>query len=236
MALESFSLDVPDGQGGWRTAIPEFGYMAGKSRTMAIEVTPHLHEALRDGQLHLRLRSNLAVHIDQAYLARDLSALPGMLEVTEAGPAAAEVSFVGFPREYSPDGAKPLLYDYATRDASSDFKTLPGHYSRYGNVLELVTEADDRFAIFGRGEQVALEFPEPAFSRAPETDRKTTWFLRARGYCKDMCPLTAHPDTLEPLPYAAMGNYPPEVDLGKAHPSRLSPLNQRYEPATRADR
>ncbi len=36
-----------------------------------------------------------------------------------------------------------------------------------------------------------------------------TLVLHVDGYCKDMDLYTAYPDTVEPLPYHSMDNYPP---------------------------
>lgn len=232
LRMRPWSLELPAEDGdGWRVVWPEFGYMAGKPRTMAIDLTPYL-DGMRDGdRWRLRLSSNLAVYLDQAFVARDVS--EGRLEVTEVHPSAAELRYLGFPREYSPDGAHPLLYDYEARDTTSDFKALSGLYSAYGDVLDLVSRRDDRFAIYGRGEEVALSFPVAAF---PEAEASVTWLLRAKGYCKDMCPLTSHPTTLAPLPFESMTEYPPERALGGDHPSRLTSVNRRAEPPRRPTR
>jgi hypothetical protein len=40
--------------------------------------------------------------------------------------------------------------------------------------------------------------------------------LRTWGYCKDSAPFTAHNDTIEPLPFGAMSNYPPAA--GERYP------------------
>ncbi len=228
LAMESLSLEVPGGDGGWRTVRPQFGYMAGKPRTMAVDISEHLRAARVGERVRLRLTSNLAVHFDQVYLARDLGGRPGVLEVVERHPDSAVVGFAGFPREFTPDGADPPLFDYDHRDTASHLKTLAGSYTRSGEARDLLLERDDRFATFGRGEEVRLRFDPASFGDPGERER--TWLLRARGYCKDMCPLTAEPVALEPLPFAAMENYPPIEPLGADHPSRLSALNRRLEP------
>ena len=234
LRMQSWSLEVPAEDGtGWTVVWPEFGYMAGKPRTMAIDLSPYL-DGMRDGdRWRFRLSSNLAVYLDQAFVARDVSA--GRLQVTEVHPSAAELRYLGFPREYSPDGAHPLLYDYEQRDTTSDFKALAGLYSAYGDVLDLVSRRDDRFAIYGRGEEVAFSFPVAAFP-AVDPGESATWLLRAKGYCKDMCPLTSYPTTLAPLPFESMTEYPPAEALGPDHPSRLTSVNRRAEPERRPTR
>ncbi len=228
LRAEPPSLEVPDGRGGWRVVRPEFGYMGGKSRTLVLPVGEHLAAAESGDELVFRLRTNLPLYLDQVFLAADRSATDLFL-VDRIAPDSAEVRRCGFPRRYSPDGARPDLFDYSNRDRTSDFKSMPGTYTRYGEARELLLEADDRFAIFGRGEEIALRFQPPDLEVPGPV--VTTWMLAARGYCKDMCPLSSSPSAVAPLPFAAMRAYPPEEPLGRLHPSLLSPLNTRVEPA-----
>ena len=46
------SLEVPDGNGGWRVAMPFMGFPGGKTKTIAIDLTPHL--AAGDSRLRIR--------------------------------------------------------------------------------------------------------------------------------------------------------------------------------------
>jgi hypothetical protein len=93
-----------------------------------------------------------------------------------------------------------------------------------------LTNADDRLAVFGSGEQVALEFdPSSLPPMAPGWTRD--YFFLANGYEKDMDFYAAHGDTVEPLPFQAMGTYPyPE---GKSFPMDDSHLNYLLEYNTR---
>ncbi|MHC5009622.1 MAG: hypothetical protein ACYTG6_01590, partial [Planctomycetota bacterium] len=60
----------------------------------------------------------------------------------------------------------------------------------------------------GRGEEVALSFDATGLPPLEEGWART-YVLHADGYCKDMDLYTAFPDTVEPLPYHGMENYPP---------------------------
>ena len=92
-------------------------------------------------------------------------------------------------------------------DHSQPFKIMTGDYTRLGRVTELLTQTDDRFVIFGKGEEVTLEFPVKGLPRIPLGSSRS-FFLRASGYCKDMDLHTAHGDTVAPLPFRAMSAYP----------------------------
>jgi hypothetical protein len=194
--LEAPSLEVPDGNGGWRTVLRELGYPAGLPRTMTVPLPA-------EAGARFRLRTNMEVSWDRAFLARDLGAAAVRVTVLEAREATLRAC--GYPREFSPDGRDPTTYDYERREAGVTFRDLTGAYTRFGDVRELLLEADDRYAIFGRGEEVAAAFPAlPPVAAG----RARTYVLRSFGWCKDRDPYTAFPDTVEPLPFRGMGAYP----------------------------
>ena len=109
-----------------------------------------------------------------------------------------------------------LLYDDIAPRTPNYF---PGAYTRYGDVLELLTSTDDRHTIFFGGDEIALRF-EPAAPPAPG-ERLAFAFL-CNGYYKDR--RIDLPATVEPLPFAAMTNYP--YGPGEAYPS--DPLHDDY--------
>jgi hypothetical protein len=59
-----------------------------------------------------------------------------------------------------------------------------------------------------------------------------TYLLHCAGWCKDMDPATAHPDTVEPLPFRGMSTYP--YGDGESYPAEnrawLSEWNTRRRP------
>jgi hypothetical protein len=84
---------------------------------------------------------------------------------------------------------------------------MAGDYTRFGEVAPLLAEADDCYVIMGRGEELTLRFPAEALGPVPE-GRRRTFILKTDSFCKDMDLYTAHPDTVEPLPFHAMSGYP----------------------------
>lgn len=83
---------------------------------------------------------------------------------------------------------------------------VPGAYTKYGNVTELITVSDDRFAIFGVGDEVVLKFDATKESRVPAGMRRTYVFV-LHNYFKDASNLLRE-YSVEPLPYARMHAYP----------------------------
>ena len=66
--------------------------------------------------------------------------------------------FRGYPKQI--EGASPgdLDYDYDLVSLTGPFQHERGSYTHFGDVTALVKSIDDRFAIFGSGEEIAAEF------------------------------------------------------------------------------
>jgi len=95
----------------------------------------------------------MRVYWDQAFLARPLpdGEMAAKIQINEVALSGAHFHRRGFPREHSPDGREPRLYDYGILDNTQPFRSMPGDYTRFGRVTELLTRADDRFVVFGKG-------------------------------------------------------------------------------------
>jgi len=223
VALVPPSLEVKE-QDGWRLAIVNTGYPAGLPRTMTLDVTG----IVTPEHPVFRIRTNLETYWDRATLGLDGGA--ARASVHRVPPAAAELRERGYPREYSPDGGIPLLYDYALMDPGYPFRTMRGDYTRFGDVTPLLHESDDCFVIFGKGEELTLKYPAAALPPLPEGWRRT-FLLYTVGFCKDMDAYTAYGETVEPLPFRAMSNYPYGED--EAYPDDEAHRRYRAEWNTR---
>jgi hypothetical protein len=198
-------LEMENEDGVFAPVIEPMGFPAGLPRTMTVDLAPL-------GPLkgrRMRIRTNMRAYWDQIFLAKPLGAddLATRVKINEVPIGGAHLHRRGFPREHSPDGRLPKVYDYGIMDNTQPFKVMTGDYTKFGRVTDLLTRADDRFVIFGRGEEVTLEF---ATKGLPETPKNwvRSFLLYTHGYCKDMDPHTAHPDTVEPLPFRGMSGYP----------------------------
>jgi hypothetical protein len=60
------SLSVPDGRGGWRTALPFMGFPGGKTKSIAIDLTDHLPA----DDPRVRIESSMEIHWDHAFFTR----------------------------------------------------------------------------------------------------------------------------------------------------------------------
>ncbi len=187
--------------GQWVELFHEVGYPAGLNHTMTLDVTGKVLPSDR----RIRVSSNMELYWDCIYLATTLD--QGSSSLQEVPLRSADLHFRGYPREYSPDGRQPNLYDYHNLDRAVAWKSMEGNYTRFGDVAELLREADDRYVIMGPGEEVTLRFPAAAFGPVPP-GKSRTFILKTDSYCKDMDPHTAYPNSVGPLPFHAMSGYP----------------------------
>lgn len=211
VALQAPVLERLGADGKWQTVIADVGFPAGLPRIMTVDVTGKLGGP----RCVLRLRTNMEVYWDQVFVAPLLQRIPARtltfrndsgVRVTPLDVQAASLAARGFLQEYSPDGRLPRLYDYH-RLESVPFSQLAGRLTRFGDVTELLQRQDDRFVIFGPGDEVTIRFDARNLSPLPPGWTRS-FVLRTWGYCKDCGPFTATGATIEPLPFRAMSTYP----------------------------
>jgi hypothetical protein len=209
VAMQTPVLERFEG-GRWRK-LADAGLPAGLPRMMLLDVTGQL----TGKTCRLRLRTNLRVYWDQAFVAagcrtvgvggkRQVGNLPHAvaLEVEKA-----TLSPCGLMQEYSPDGKLPTVY------ALDRFDTVPvvrlaGKMTKYGDLTPLLRRADDQLVLFGPGDLLTVSFDARRLPPVP-AGWKRSFVLRTWGWCKDAGPFTAAGGTVEPLPFRAMRNYPP---------------------------
>jgi hypothetical protein len=200
VALRAPSLFV-ERDGRWVELFHEAGFPAGIQHTMTLDLTGKL----RPSDRKLRIESNMELYWDCIFLGQNIAG--ARVSLKKSPVRSAHLHSFGYPREYSPDGRKPTLLDYDNVDQSAGWKLMDGDYTRYGEVGELLAEADDCYVIMAHGDEVTLRFPVGAFGPVP-SDCCRTFLLKTDSYCKDMDLHTAHPGGIEPLPFHAMSGYP----------------------------
>ncbi|MHB8970413.1 MAG: FG-GAP-like repeat-containing protein [Pirellulaceae bacterium] len=219
MSLRAPTIQVQR-DGRWVDVLTEVGYPAGLQHMMTVDVTG----AILPGDRRIRVASNMELYWDRIYLGV-AEELP--LRVQEVPVTSASLAFFGYPREYSPDGLLPNLYDYQNIDRVMGWKLMNGDYTRYGEVGELLSEPDDCYVIMDRGEQLTLRFPVEAFGPVPAGQRRT-FLLKTDAYCKDMDLYTAFPDTVEPLPFHGMSGYPYAASEAYPNTAKTREYREKY--------
>ncbi len=204
-------VQVKDTAGRWRTVIPDLGFPAGKNKTVIADLTGKFLSA----DTRVRIRTNMEIYWDRAFLAATASASP--VTVTTLRPVAADLHYHGFARMDRKGGRYgPQWYDYGDVSREPAWAPIVGAFTRYGDVLPLLDAADDRYIIFGPGDEVALQFDTAA---APPVRPGWTrdFVIYTDAWMKDADLNTAAGGTVEPLPFHRMSRYPYGAD--EAFPS-----------------
>jgi hypothetical protein len=142
---------------------------------------------------------------------RDLGGGPSPLRVAEIPALAADLRFRGFSRPViHPERTQPERFVYADRRPTTMWNPTPGRYTRYGDVAELLQTVDDRFVVMGSGDEVSLSFDAHDLPPLPAGWQRD-FLLVVDGWAKDGDANTAHSQTVGPLPYHGMPQYPYEA-------------------------
>jgi len=186
--------------GSWQRIADDVGFPAGLERTIVVDLTGKLPAGARK----IRLVTNLQIYWDQVLIDNKAEA---EARTAEMPLAAATLHFRGYPTQI--EGASPgdLDYDYDRVSLTGPFQRQRGSYTRMGDVTPLLTSIDDRYVIFGSGEEIAAEF-DAAKLPALAAGWKRDYFFYANGYVKDMDWWDASPFTVAQMPFHGMSAYP----------------------------
>jgi tetratricopeptide (TPR) repeat protein len=190
-----------DAHGRWVRVLDDMGFPAGGPRT----ITPDLTGKLPLGTTKIRITTNLQVYWDSILI--DRSAQNGRVQLNVVPLANANLSFYGHPRQTEGEPRGNVKYVYEEVSPTGPFARQAGDYTRYGDVLPLLTSFDDKMVVFGTGDEIALEF-DPAKLPALPSGWTRDYFFLVKGYEKDMDFYAADGFTVEPLPFKAMKRYP----------------------------
>jgi tetratricopeptide (TPR) repeat protein len=217
-------LQVKNKKGDWETAIPSMGFPAGLPKTMLVDLTGKF---LSDDH-RVRIVTSMRIYWDQI-LVNTFSGSPEIRQYRLV-PKRAELRYAGFPRESSPDGRKPLIYDYGWIDPVAPWKSHTGDYTRFGEVTRLLQSKEDMYVIMRNGDEIQIEFPAAALPPLP-AGWKRSFFFYADGFGKDMDLHSGSPETVGPLPFHGMSCYP--YDGSEHYPDDNAHRNYQREYNTR---
>jgi hypothetical protein len=131
----------------------------------------------------------------------------------------AALGFHGYPRQIEDQPPGNVKYVYEDVSYTGPYARQAGTYTRYGDVGPLLSDFDDRLVVLGSGEEVALDFDPGSLPPLPPGWTRDYFFL-ANGYEKDMDFYAAEGNTVDPLPFRAMGTYP--------YPGKTFPLDEEH--------
>ncbi|HVX13166.1 MAG TPA: FG-GAP-like repeat-containing protein [Pirellulales bacterium] len=227
-APHALSLEVPDGQGGWKTVDDRLGFPAGKNKTMLIRLDGL--DGVPGVARRFRLRTNMEIYWDWLAWARgrDDAEVKQQLLL----PETADLRFRGIVEMTQANRSSPELPDYDRLVAvGQHWRDLIGYHTRHGDIRELLETVDDRYAILTAGDEIVLKFaalPDPL----PGWKRDFVWI--SDGWVKDGDYNTRFGKTVLPLPSHDMNNYTtppgPLVDdpVYRRHPRDWEIYHTRY--------
>jgi Tfp pilus assembly protein PilF len=204
-------LQMRDAHGRWQTIVPEIGLPTGRPQTIVLDLTDRIRDAnarLKPSRstkgTEVRIVTTARVYWDQI-LVDTSAAAP--YETIALDPIGATLSSRGFSAEVAGSGVALPTYDYARVSSTAPWKTMPGRYTRFGDVRSLLRVSDDQFVVSAPGDEIALAFDA---SRLPALGAGWQWtfLLNADGFSKEMNLHSSSPDRLEPLPFHGMSRYP----------------------------
>ncbi len=202
---------------GWQVLLPALGHPAGKTKTLVIDTPP-----LPPGARRLRIVSTLWLAWDRiAWTTGPADGEP--LVRARLSPASADLRYRGFSTLLRRAPNAPHAYDYERSTRESPWLAFPGRYTRYGDVRELLREADDLSVILAPGDEIALTFDASGLPPVPPGWSRTV-FLESHGWDKDADRNTWEAQQLEPPPFRAMSGYP--YGPGESYPD--TPSHREY--------
>jgi Tfp pilus assembly protein PilF len=212
------SLEVRDAVGRWHTAIPDIGFPSGKDKTIVVDLAGKFPAA----DHHVRIRTNMQIYWDQAFVARDLT--NSAVKVTTLAPLSADLHFRGFSRIYRKGGRYgPYWFDYDDVAKDSPWRPIEGAFTRFGDVLPLLRKPDDMYVIMGPGDEATIQFDARSATSLPP-GWKRDFLLYTDGWIKDSDLNTAFGTTVGPLPFHGVRAYP----YGAAEAYPTDSLHQSY--------
>jgi tetratricopeptide (TPR) repeat protein len=210
-AIEAPVLEVPDGRGGWVVALDDVSFPSGKDKTLILDISGLVPES----DPRVRIRTNMQIYWDWVFAS--LGRSEEFLETTPLELAGADLRYRGFSGTFRKGGRYgPHWFDYDSVTTDAKWRDLIGLYTRYGDVSELLTQADDRYVIMNAGDEIAIEFDAASAPELPEGWTRD-FIIYTEGWVKDGDLNTETGSTVGPLPFHGMTRYPYGAD--EAYPS-----------------
>lgn len=194
-------VEALDPNGKWVRVVDDMGFPAGLPRSTVADLTGKLPQ----GTKRLRITTNLQIYWDQILVDTTDQETP--VTVTPVPLASAKLAFHGYPRLVENKSPGDFRFVYEEVSPTGPFARPVGAYTRLGDVRDLVANSDDRFVVFGSGDEIQLEF-DPANLPSLPSGWKRDYFFLADGYEKDMDFYAADGLFVDPLPFHSMKQYP----------------------------
>tara|TARA_R110001583_G_scaffold191209_2_gene356139 strand:- start:5545 stop:9111 length:3567 start_codon:yes stop_codon:yes gene_type:complete len=216
------SIQVINVKGEWETVIESIGFPMGKDKTVIAD----LSGKFLSNDHRIRIQTNMEIYWDQIFFSDNNSNAPIVSNVLN--PVYADIHYRGFSESYKKGGRYgPHWFDYYNVNKNKKWRDLTGNYTRYGDVLPLLTSADNKYIISNAGDETSIRFKADGL---PELKKgwKRDFFIHSVGWVKDGDINTALGSTVLPLPFHGMSSYPPSEKDSYPKDLELQQYIQKY--------
>ncbi|MFN8255884.1 MAG: FG-GAP-like repeat-containing protein [Bacteroidales bacterium] len=214
-------IEVINKKGNWEQ-IEVAGFPMGKDKTVIVDLTGKF----LSGDRKIRIRTNMEVYWDEVFFAEAIQ--KHSYVVNALNPVYADIHYRGFSESFRKGGRfGPHWFDYYKVDKNKKWHDLEGNYTRYGDVLSLLKEPDNQYIISNAGDETTIKFNTknlPALKKGWKRD----FLIHSIGWVKDGDLNTAYGQTVSPLPYHGMKNYPPSATDNYPKNAVLQEYNKIY--------
>ena len=215
-------IQVINKKGKWETVISNLGFPMGKDKTVIAD----LSGKFLTNDHRIRIQTNMEIYWDQIFFSDNVS--KNSVSLTVLDPVSADLHYRGVSREYKKGGRYgPHWFDYLDVDKNTKWRDLTGNYTRYGDVLPLLTDSDNKYIISNAGDETSVKFNA---TELPELKKgwKRDFLIHSIGWVKDGDINTALGNTVTPLPFHGMSSYPPSDKDQYPDDPELKKYNQEY--------
>ncbi|NOY36377.1 MAG: tetratricopeptide repeat protein [Chlorobi bacterium] len=189
-------------KGKWETIADNISFPMGKDKTVIVDLTGKILST----DARIRIRTNMEIYWDYIFYTNDHPSAPVHSETLN--PCSANLHYRGFSRIYRKGGRYgPHWFDYNDVTTGQKWRDLLGNYTRYGDVLPLLTKADDKYIIKNAGDETTIEFNAEQLPPLPK-GWKRDFLIHSEGWVKDGDLNTATGKNVLPLPFHGMTHYP----------------------------
>ena len=189
-------IELVDQNGQW-VKVRSFGMPAGDLKAMIVDLSGLFRSSDHRVRLHLGIKKAQVWVFDRIRLD-DSAPVPVTMQQLQA--TSADLQFGGHAiqsmvnrdhRIIATDEVQPLQptwYGY-------------GNFTRYGDILPLITQRDDKYALLNYADRLEVTYPVPM---PPQAGMRRGFVLMVDNYYKEF----KEYKYLEPLPFHGMSDYP----------------------------
>ncbi|MCC7524147.1 MAG: VCBS repeat-containing protein [Chitinophagaceae bacterium] len=217
------SLQVLNKKGEWETVIKNIGFPMGKDKMVIVNLSGKF---LTGHNRKVRIRTNMQIYWDEIFFTNRLSKAP--VRMQDMVMTNARLAFRGYSASYRKGGPfGPHWFDFYQTTGGQKWRDLTGYYTKYGDVLPLLQQADDAYIIANSGDEITIDFDATKLPLLPK-GWKRDFLIYSEGWVKDGDLNTAHGQTVEPLPFHNMPSYPYRSNIKYPANAKYNRYRQQY--------